>query len=216
MTKIKICGLKRREDVQYVNLYRPDYAGFVFAGSKRRITPEQAAVLKKELDAEIKSVGVFVNAELELVAGLCRDGIIDIVQLHGDEDACYAAKLREKTDKKIIRAVRVSLEEDILAAAEFPADYLLFDACEKGISGGSGKQFDWNLVIRAQERLKAAGRALPDYFLAGGLNAGNLAEVIRRLNPYAVDISSGVETNGYKDKEKICQVMDIVHAKTPH
>lgn len=207
MPKIKICGLKREEDVEYVNRCRPDYAGFVFAGEKRRITPEFAACLKRKLAPEILSVGVFVNAEPDLVLGLCADGIIDLIQLHGEEDLEYIEKLREKTDKKIIRAVRVQSEETILAAAELPVDYLLFDTYRKGVYGGSGAAFDWNMISRAQEKLELAGRRMPDYFLAGGLDAGNLGEALRQLNPYAADISSGVETNGVKDENKIRQVI---------
>lgn len=212
MAKIKICGLKREEDVGYVNHCRPDYAGFVFAGEKRRITPETAAALKKKLDPEIKAVGVFVNAKPDLVEGLCRDGVIDLVQLHGEEDLDYIHKLRQKTRKKIIRAIRVRSEETILEAAGLPVDYLLLDTYREGTHGGSGAVFDWDMVVRARDRLARSGRRMPDYFLAGGLDAGNLEEAIRRLQPYAVDISSGVETAGYKDEAKIRQVLRIVRA----
>lgn len=207
MAKIKICGLKRMEDIEYANRYRPDYVGFVFAGEKRKISPERAAVLKGRLDAGILSVGVFVNAEIELIAGLCATGVIDLIQLHGEENLEYIQRLRQRTDKKIIRAVRVQSEETVLATSNLPVDYLLYDTYQKGVHGGSGTAFDWDVLLRAKGQLEALGRRMPDYFLAGGLNADNLGEAIERLRPYAVDLSSGVETEGQKEEAKIRQVI---------
>lgn len=200
MAKIKICGLKRPEDVEYVNEFVPDFAGFVFAGEKRRINDETAETLKALLKPEIKAVGVFVNDEIRHIAKLANKNIIDFIQLHGDENSDYIKELRKLTEKPVIKAVRVKSRESINHAKELKVDYLLFDTYVKGMYGGSGETFDKSFI--------------PDdvgnYFLAGGLNSSNLEEVLRECNPYAVDLSSGVETDGFKDKEKIKKVIDIV------
>ena len=200
--KLKICGLKRSEDVLLVNRYRPDYAGFVFAGEKRRITPEQAAELRRLLLPEIQSVGVFVNADPELIIRLAETGVIDLIQLHGDEDENYIKQLRQRTKHKILRALRVQRAEDIIRAAELSADYLLFDTYRPGMYGGSGKSFDWRIIGEAQESLESRGKYLPDYFMAGGICAENVAEAIA-LQSYALDVSSGVEADGVKSEEKL-------------
>lgn len=200
--RLKICGLKRPEDIRLVNRYRPDYAGFVFAGEKRRLAPEQAKELRGLLIPEIQSVGVFVNADPGLIAGLAEDGVIDLIQLHGDEDEEYIRLLRQRTTKKILRAIRVRSKEDILQAAALPVDYLLFDTYRKEVYGGSGECFDWKLIREAEEELALDGRQLPDYFLAGGISAENIAAAAA-LQPYALDVSSGVEAEGRKDEEKL-------------
>ena len=196
MTKIKICGLKRLQDIEYVNELLPDFIGFVFAGTKRRITDEKAA-----LNPEIKSVGVFVNDTLEHISFLANNNIIDIIQLHGDEDRKYIADLRKLTDKKIIKAVRVKDSMSVQEAKELNADYLLLDTySNSGEYGGTGKTFNREYIPKN----------IGNYFLAGGLNAENLKEIIKDTNPYAVDLSSGVETDGFKDREKIKKVIEIV------
>ena len=213
MTKIKICGLKRSEDVDYVNTYQrlqdieyvnellPDFIGFVFAGTKRKITDEKAKELKTVLNPRIKAVGVFVNDTLEHISFLANNNIIDIIQLHGDEDRKYIADLRKLTDKKIIKAVRVKDSMSVQEAKELNADYLLLDTySNSGEYGGTGKTFNRKYIPEG----------IGDYFLAGGLNAENLKEIIKDTNPYAVDLSSGVETDGIKDKEKIKKVIEIV------
>ena len=222
MTRIKICGLKRPEDVDYVNQYLPDYAGFVFAGSKRRVTDEQAEELSRKLDERIIPVGVFVNEPVEHIVNLVEKGIIRIVQLHGDEDEAYILKLREALKKtiyesgeaaekirgqnkkeiiKIIKAVRVQSREQILEAAKLPCDYLLLDTWQKDAYGGCGKQFDKSLI--------PSGLTIP-YFLAGGLSAENIQENIEICHPYAVDVSSAMETDGKKDKKKIQKFIERV------
>lgn len=220
MTKVKICGLTRSADIEAVNQARPDYVGFVFAKSIRQIGPAQAAVLKSLLDETIESVGVFVDAPLELPVSLYAAGTIDIAQLHGDEDEAYIMALKEKCDIPIIKAVKVrvpSVKAQGDSAVRTPrmgisgnranegsgvenpdkgfaamdlADYLLLDS-----GGGSGLPFDWSLI----DATRMAGKR---WFLAGGLDIGNLPDALR-VNPWGVDVSSGVETGGVKDYEKI-------------
>jgi len=178
------------EDVEVVNRCLPDYVGFVFAESKRQILPETAAALKDCLHPSIRSVGVFVNQNPAWIAGLCRQGILDCVQLHGEEDEAYIRDLKQRISQPVIRSVAVHSE--IVKLTE-GADYLLFD--KAGVTrGGGGTAFDWHL-------LKGFNH-LP-YFLAGGLEAANVADAIRLLHPYCVDVSSGVETDGWKDGQKI-------------
>ena len=189
MTKIKFCGLTRLEDIEFANKLLPDYIGFVFAEkSRRRVTVEQAAELKKFLDAKILSVGVFVNEKVESVVEICRRGIIDAVQLHGNEDEIYIAELRALTDKIIIKAFKVTSEIDLRHAETCTADYVLLDG-----GAGDGKIFDWRLLKNFRR----------EYFLAGGLNVENVGDALKILNPYAVDVSSGIETGGVKDFEKM-------------
>lgn len=191
--KIKICGLFRHEDIEYVNEAIPDYIGFVFADSKRRVTAKQAAALKKELNPVIAAVGVFVNAPAEEVADLLNEGIIGIAQLHGTEDEAYIERLRHDTQSQIIKAIRVDTPEDIYAAQNSPADFLLLDHG----SGGTGRSFDWSFVGDSQK----------PFFLAGGIHAGNLGLAMSAGKPYAIDISSGAESDGVKDREKILELV---------
>lgn len=201
LPKIKICGLKRLEDIQAVNEYKPDYIGFVFAGKKRNITPETAHMLKQNLLSEIKAVGVFVNADIEFILNLVLSGTIDIIQLHGDEDTEYISRLRKKTATPIIKAVRVKSVNDIYSCEKLPCDYMLLDTYVKDSYGGSGVTFDWSVIPKVGK----------PFFLAGGLTIENLANGAR-TNPYCLDISSGVETNGFKDKEKIKKAIEIVRS----
>ena len=194
MTKVKICGLSRREEIAYVNAFKPDFIGFVFyEKSKRAVTPEKALELKGLLAREIRTVGVFVNAAPEFVAELAALGVIDLIQLHGDEDADYCKKLRLLTDAPLIKAVRVRGKESLLGLEKYPVDYFLFDTYQSGVYGGTGQRFDVEL-----------GRDIPKpFFIAGGLDAGNVADVIKQNKPFAVDVSGGVETDGRKDPKKI-------------
>ena len=189
MTKVKICGVQRIEDVEYLNAAKPDYAGFVFARSRRQITKEQAITLRMSLDEDIPAVGVFVN-ELPKVAGYYgENNVVDLIQLHGQEDERYLSYLRQYTACEIIQAFPIQTEDDIRRAGESSADYILLD----NKTAGSGECFDWSLI----------GKVERPFFLAGGLNQENIAEAIEHFHPFALDISSGVETDGYKDKEKI-------------
>lgn len=202
VVRIKICGLKTIEDIHMVNRLKPDFVGFVFAGSKRRITPETAAELKKALLPEIRSVGVFVNEEMERIVGLARNGVLDDIQLHGDEGEMYIRQLKEMTDKPVIKAVRVRSTEDIREAEKLPCDYLLLDTYKAGEYGGSGETFPWNMIPELEK----------PFFLAGGLCAGNIADAVKSCHPWAVDVSSSVETDGRKDEKKVREFIEAVHA----
>lgn len=190
MTKIKLCGLSRPEDIQAANALQPACVGFVFAPkSKRYVTPAQAADLKRGLDPAIRAVGVFVNAPPEEAATLANEGVIDLIQLHGGEGEAYLQTLRALTPKPILQAFRVDTAADVAAAEASGADLVLLDAGE----GGTGETFDWSLL---------AGIHRP-YFLAGGLHPGNVGQAVRRLHPFGVDVSSGIETDGKKDPAKM-------------
>lgn len=188
MVKIKLCGLTRRCDIKWANELHPDYVGFVFAGSRRRVTDGQAAQLRKILREDIPAVGVFVDEPIDHVAALVRQGVIQMVQLHGAEDEGYIRELRRAVSVPVIQAFSVRSPEDIQAAGKSSADFILLDHG----AGGTGQAFDWSL---------AAALDRP-YFLAGGLHPGNAAAAAE-LRPYAVDMSSGIETEGVKDRQKM-------------
>jgi len=198
MSKVKICGLTRPKDIEAVNSCMPDYIGFVFADkSRRKVTAATAKKLKKNLNPQIHAVGVFVNNPIDEIVCLCKKNIIDIVQLHGDEDENYITDLSKSISCPIIKAVAVAHNIPVYPAN---ADYLLFDTASTE-RGGTGKTFDWSLLS------KHSGVS---YFLAGGLNLENAADAVTSLQPYCVDVSSGVEANGLKDSEKIKKFVDIV------
>lgn len=189
MTKIKFCGLTRPCDIAAANEIKPDYVGFVFApNSKRRVGYKQAVDLKNLLSKNIKAVGVFLNEDIEQVISLLNLGIIDAAQLHGDESVDYIRRIQQETGKPVIKAFRIHSEADVAAAEETIADYIILDA-----GTGEGKTFDWNLVEQFQK----------PYFLAGGLKPENVKEAMRQLHPYALDVSTGIETDGLKDKQKM-------------
>lgn len=191
MAKLKICGLTCEEDVAAVNEVRPDFAGFVIEvpGRRRSITVEQMKVLVKGLNKDTLPIGVFVDAPPELPISLLRDGSLWAAQLHGNEDEEYIEKIQNMTGKHVIKAFSIKTPEDVKRALKSPADYILLD---QGI-GGTGEAFDWNLVPPVKR----------PFFLAGGLAHENLRAAIAALHPWAVDISSSLETNGKKDPEKI-------------
>ena len=189
MTRIKMCGLRRPEDIEAAGELLPEYIGFVFfPGSKRYVAPETAKALKAGLNPGIRAVGVFVDEKPETVAKLLSDGTIDMAQLHGSEDEAYLADLRKRTDKPLIRAFRVRGAEDALRAQASSADEILLDA-----GAGDGKTFDWSWLRQVKR----------PYFLAGGLTPENAGRAVRELKPYAVDVSSGIETGGFKDIVKM-------------
>lgn len=197
MTKIKLCGLKRPQDIQAANELLPAYIGFVFAPKSRRyVHPDRAEELRRMLNPGIIPVGVFVNETPETVAALLDRGIIDIAQLHGKEDAAYIRRLRQLTQKPLIQAFRVDTPADVAAAQASTADYVLLDSG----AGGTGTCFDWSLLQDIQR----------PYFLAGGLTPENVGGAVATLHPYAVDVSSGIETDGAKDKEKMTQFVRAV------
>lgn len=198
--KIKLCGMFRDEDIDYVNEALPDYIGFIvmFPKSHRNIDLETALRLKKRLDSRIKSAAVSVDAPVEQLAEFARSGAADMLQLHGNENAEYIARLRTLTNAPLIKAVKVTDFSDIKAAETVDADFLLLDS-----GTGSGKTFDHSVIHRAEIK--------KPFFLAGGLTPENLAQAAREVNPYAVDLSSGIETNKFKDREKILAAVKAIH-----
>lgn len=206
-TKIKICGLSRKQDIEYVNEALPDFIGFVFAKSRRQVSAEAAAQLKTLLDSRIKAVGVFVNETPAVIAELCSNGIIDLVQLHGDENNEYIESLKELLQTKncykpIIKAVRVKDSATVEEAGHFATDYLLLDTFTEKEYGGTGKTFDWQL----------SGHTKKHFFLAGGLEKSNVLAAIASAHPFCVDISSGVETEGFKDRVKIIEILKLIRS----
>ena len=252
MIKVKFCGIRREEDVEAVNRLQPDFAGFVFARSSRQVTAERAAELKGRLHQEIKTVAVLVNHPVEQAAQLANSGVADLLQLHGDEDAAYIARLKTLTDAKIIKAIRLQAQQDAshsgninrnkqqksaatdgaerqgalwqrdASAGSAPesakralreaeqADYYLFDAFVPGAYGGTGRRFDSSML-----------NGLPvgkPFFLAGGLDSENVSGIVKKvmadksLAPffYGVDISGGIETDGYKDPVKMEAFMEVL------
>ena len=189
MAKIKICGLMRTADVEAVNQYLPDYCGFVLSRPfKRYISKEAARHFKDMLDKRIMTVGVFVDTPPDEAAGFAEDGIINEIQLHGHEDDRYIMNLKKLTEVPVTKAFTIRSENDLKLAAESAADYVLLDN-----GTGTGESFDWSLI-------RDIGR---EFGIAGGLNSENVAEVISKYRPFLVDVSSGVETDGVKDPEKI-------------
>ena len=197
MTKIKLCGLRRAEDIEAANLLKPDYIGFVFyKKSKRYISYEEAKILKSMLS--IKAVGVFVDENPKVVANLLEKGIIDLAQLHGSEDETYIKALRKLTDKPLIKAFQIKTTEELKKAEASSADMILLDA-----GTGDGVSFDWDI-------LKSFNRP---YFLAGGMTPENVSPAIEKLHPYGVDVSSGIETDGFKDLKKMREFVYNVRSK---
>jgi indole-3-glycerol phosphate synthase/phosphoribosylanthranilate isomerase len=188
-TKLKFCGLSRPSDIEAVNEIKPEYIGFVFAEkSRRHVTREKAAELKSMLSPHIKAVGVFVDAPLEEVAELLKEGIIDIAQLHGHEGEEYIKELKKTSGKPVIKAFRVKTHEDAEAAERSSADMILLDS-----GAGTGTTFDWSVLKNVKR----------PYFLAGGLEPGNAQAAVEQLHPCGLDVSSGIETDGMKDRKKM-------------
>ena len=197
MTKIKLCGLTRPEDIAAANALKPEYIGFVFAPKSRRaVSREKAAELRAQLSPEIQTVGIFVNEAPETVARLLNEDFLDIAQLHGQEDAAYIARLRSLTSKPLWQAFRVEDAASLAAAARGTADMVLLDSG----AGGTGTVFNWKLL---------QGFPRP-YILAGGLDADNAADAVSRLHPDVVDVSSGIETAGRKDPAKMAAFVAAV------
>lgn len=200
MTKIKLCGLSRPCDIQAVNALLPEYIGFVFAPKSRRfVSFDKALALKRQLDPSIAAVGVFVREDANVVARAVQNGVIDMIQLHGGESEEYIRVLRTKTNAPIIRAYRVESAADIALAESSSADFILLDSG----AGGTGQPFDWNLIHQIKR----------PYFLAGGLDAAGAAEAVSRFHPYALDVSSGIETNGVKDADKMAAFVTAVRSE---
>ena len=191
MTRIKICGLTRPEDVRYVNTAKPDWCGFIlnFPSSRRNVTPEQARALRAGLDPDIRPVGVFVDRPVEEVAALLNSGVISVAQLHGREDNAYISVLRTLAPGCVVwRAFQLRSQADLAAADASGADLVLLDN-----GRGTGQTFDWSL----------AGSVHRPFLLAGGLTPESIPRTVAALRPYGLDLSSGVETDGVKDPAKI-------------
>lgn len=202
MSKIKICGLSRPCDIDAVNEALPDYIGFVFAKSPREVGFFQAAALKQRLDERIEAVGVFVDTAVEIISALCQDRVIDMVQLHGNEDADYIKRLKQAVSVPVIKVVRVQSTSQIIEAQAFDCSYLLLDTWQKDRQGGSGHVFDWSMIPKLDK----------PFFLAGGLNAANIKEAAS-YHPYCLDVSSGVETHDKKDRQKILELVRKVRSE---
>ncbi len=188
---IKICGLFRPEDIFYVNEALPDYAGFIinFEKSHRNVSPDTVVTLKSLLLPDIKSVGVFVDEDISSICRLYDTGALDVIQLHGHESNIYINELRKLIPKAIIwKAFKIRRESDIMYCMKSDADMILLDnGC------GTGDTFNWKLTKNITR----------PYILAGGLTPKNIPDAIKKLKPWGIDISSGVETNKLKDKKKI-------------
>ncbi len=199
MTKIKFCGMRRPEDIEAANEILPDFIGFILAPKFWRYIPlDTVKNLASMADPKIKRVGVFVdNPESDVLEAL-KSGAVDMAQLHGGEDEEYIKKIQRAASKPVIKAFKITCAEDIKKASESPADLILLDA-----GTGTGERFDWSLI-------KNIGR---DFILAGGLNPENVREAVERFHPYAVDLSSGIETDKVKDPEKMRAVAEAVRQK---
>ncbi len=189
MARVKMCGMTRPEDIEIVNELKPEYIGFVFADfSKRYVSYEKARKLKERLDPSIKAVGVFVDENPKIVASAANDDLVDLIQVHGSEGPGEIERIKAFTTKTVIQAFKIRSAEDVMAANQSPADVILLDS-----GMGSGETFDWKLLDAIRR----------PYFLAGGLSPENVEDAIHRCHPFAVDVSSGIETDGLKDREKM-------------
>ena len=216
--KVKMCGISKVETIPAVVEAKPDYMGLVFAPSKRQVTVDQAKILVEELhrgyakkygsDTEhdkndtIKTVGVFVNETVDNLVTIANEANLDAVQLHGDEDEAFIQSLKERTNVEVWKAIQIRTAADTEKWIDSSADMLLFDAYHKDERGGTGEVFDWS-SLDAFER---------PFMLAGGIDSTNVARAIRTVRPYGIDISSGIETNGVKDDEKITAFTKIVNS----
>mgnify|MGYP000970938757 CR=1 FL=1 len=210
MPKVKICGLKTLEDVEIVNKYLPEYVGFVFAPTKRFVTDEQALMMKQALAPQIQAVGVFVNEPIEHVLSLCSRGIIDVIQLHGDETSEYITEIKNRTDTPVIKAVRVQSSEQVSSMVTPLAEYMLFDTYKKDAYGGSGECFPLEILQKSLKKLENQGVSIQPFFLAGGLTPGNIEEVLGTQDCYCIDVSTGVETDGHKDEAKVRELIEKI------
>lgn len=196
--KVKICGIRRPEDVQSINQSKPDYVGFIvdFPKSHRSVSIEALQNLTSQVDSSIEKVGVFVDTPLEVIADLLNQSIIDIAQLHGKQDENDIKQLKELTPKPIWKAFSVNSNTDLREAEASSADLVLLDH----ESGGTGQTFDWSLIQDFNR----------PYLLAGGINEITIPRALAELKPYGIDVSSGVETNKFKDPEKIERIVRMI------
>lgn len=198
MIKVKICGLKSKQDIRYVNQLRPDYVGFVFTQSTRQIDQHRAKELIEDLDKSIKKVGVFLNTPINEVKEIAHYCDLDILQFHGDEDPLYC----QSFDQEVWKGFRIKGRDSLKQLREYPVDGFLLDTFVKGQYGGTGKAFKWDIVTDISQ-----GQFV---ILAGGLTSENVKQAIETAHPKVVDISSGVEINGAKDFEKMKEFIEKV------
>lgn len=189
MVKIKICGLRRDADIDYVNELKPDYIGFILTdGFRRSIDINTAKKLKARLDKNIKAVGVFVDDDINKINQFVENGVIDLVQLHGSENSEYCKKIKAPV-------IKYFKPDTFDCIDKYNTDYYLFDS-----GTGTGKTFDWNTIPQTDK----------PFFLAGGINKDNISKAIQNIQPYCIDLSSAVETDGFKDYNKIKEIMEIL------
>ncbi|AEF17501.1 MULTISPECIES: phosphoribosylanthranilate isomerase [Thermoanaerobacterium] len=204
MTLVKICGIRRAEDIEYLNNLKPDYAGFVFAESKRKVDVNTAYSLIKNLDRQIKKVGVFVNEKVSVVKDVAVYLNLDVLQFHGDEQQDYIDNFDDYT---VWKAIRISEKSDVFRLRDYNVDGILLDSKINGFYGGSGMKFDWNLVNDVKDNLKCK------FILAGGINPDNVLKAVETARPDVIDVSSGVEVGGFKNyqlmKDLICKVRSV-------
>lgn len=198
MVKVKMCGMRRPQDIGIVNEVKPDFIGFILSKSKRQVSIEEAGELAKAADDNIKKAGIFVNMTLEFVLDAAKNIPLDVIQLHGDESQEYIDKLRIELNNcginsEIWKAVGIASEDDIQRVDDYKVDGILLDSKVEGNFGGTGKAFDWTLIKNFGNSKKI--------ILAGGLNKDNVAAAIKLVKPYAVDVSSGIEVEGFKNIE---------------
>ena len=207
--KVKMCGISKVDTIPAVVEAKPDYMGLVFAPSKRQVIVEQAKTLVEALHKQckeqnntvsIKTVGVFVNETIDNLVTIANEVNLDVVQLHGDEDEAFIQSLKERTNVEVWKAIQIRSAADAEAWIDSSADMLLFDAYHKDERGGTGDVFDWSCLDTFER----------PFMLAGGIDSTNVARAIRTVRPYGIDISSGIETNGVKDDEKITAFTKIV------
>lgn len=206
-TQVKICGITREADVGFLNEYLPDYAGFVFAQSKRQVSPSIARKLSSMLDGRIKKVGVFVNEDIQKVVETVRSCKLDAAQLHGDETVEYVEALMEEIRRKaggieVWKAIRIKDRESLKALEQYPADTFVLDSFKAGQYGGTGDVFNWKLAASLDKKYRI--------ILGGGLNKDNVKLAISAVDPFGVDVSSGVERDGFKDEGLIAELIQKV------
>lgn len=204
--KIKMCGLQRKEDIDYVNKLKPDYVGFIFAQSKRQVSPHRAKQLIEKLDKKIRKVGVFVNESKENVRRIAKDCKLDILQFHGYENPEFIMDFKKITfEKEVWKSFSIKDKNSLKYMNDYKVDGYLLDTFVEGQRGGSGVAFNWDLVSHlSKEKF---------IILAGGLNIENIDKAIKKVKPQVLDISSGLEVNGYKDFNKMKAIMEKVRVK---
>lgn len=204
--KVKFCGIRFPEDVVYCNVLQPDYMGMILSpGFRRSVTTTTAAALVKEKHPSIAAVGVFVNAPPEEIIRVLRSVPLDVIQLHGSEDAEVIARVRELTGLPVWKAIRVQNGKEIQAAEHLGADQLVLEGYVPGQVGGTGQTANWDLIAKAPPQMP--------YFLAGGLKPENLCTALEKVHPTGIDVASGIETDGVKDYEKMKEIVKIVRGE---